>query len=183
MPLTLILADFPLAMGATWTYAAEITYQDPADPSKSAVWKGTVTDKVIDRKITPEGRIVFTVQEDLEPQPPDLVWRQSGTFEYSIAGDGVFEGNMKVYQWPLEDNLMWEAFSDYGYEMFAQRVGEVATPYGKLEGCYIFGIATNPDTSMKTFCPGIGFAAFYYRHHGTTQNEDFSLSAYTPGQP
>ena len=183
VPLAQILADFPLALGATWTYSGQISYADPADPSKVLTWEGDLIDKVIDRKSTPEGKIVFTVQEDLNPKPPEQVWRQPGTFEYTVAGDGVYVGDRKVYQWPLEDNLMWEAFSDYGYEVFAQRIGEVNTPYGKLENCYTFGLATNPDTSINTFCPGIGFVAYLYRHYGTPQDESFGLSSYTPGQP
>ncbi|HEY6073211.1 MAG TPA: hypothetical protein VIV15_07445, partial [Anaerolineales bacterium] len=171
VPLAQILADFPLALGATWTYSGRISYEDPADPSKVLSWEGELIDKVTDRKSTPEGAIVFTVQEELEPKPPEQAWRQPGTFEYTVAGDGVYVGDRKIYQWPLEDNLMWEAFSTYGYEVFAQRIAEVNTPYGKLENCYALTLSTNPDTSLNTFCPGIGFVAYFYQHHGTLQDE------------
>lgn len=183
VPLSLILTDFPLALGTTWIYSAEISYQDPDDYMKLLTWNGTVTDKVIDKKNEPDGKIVFTVQEDLEPKPPQDVWRQSRTFEYTVSGDGVFEGIMKIYQYPLEDNQRWRSFSDFGYETIAYRVGEVTTPYGNFDNCYTFIIATNPDTSIEIFCTGIGFVEHSYRHHGTPQVEKFVLSSFTLGQP
>ena len=183
IPLSLILADFPLALGTTWKYTAEISYQDPNDYMKLLMWAGAVTDKIVDTQIQPDGAIVFTVQEDLEPKPPEPVWRQSRTFEYTISGDGVYEGGMKVYQYPLEDSQTWQAFSDFGYEMFAHRIGEVVIPYGRLNNCYTFMIATNPDTLMKTFCSGVGFVKHSYRHHGSLQDEKFVLFSFIVGQP
>ena len=183
VPSSLILAEFPLAMGTTWKYSAEISYQDPNDYLKLLTWVGTVTDKIIDKKVEPDGRIVFTVEEDLQPKPPEQVWRQSRTFEYTVSGDGVFQGSMKVYQYPLEDNPTWQAFSDFGYEVIAHHIGEVVTPYGKMDNCYTFLIATNPDTSIDTFCVGIGFVEHSYRHHGTPQDEEFVISSFTLGEP
>jgi hypothetical protein len=183
VPLSLILADFPLALGTTWVYSAEISYQDPNDYMKLLTWTGTITDKVVDKKVESDGKMIFTVQEDLEPKPPKDVWRQSRTFEYIIVGDGVFEGAMKVYQYPLKDNLTWRAFADFEYDMNAYYVGEVITPYGKLDNCYSLLIATNPDTSIEIFCAGVGFVEHSYRHHGTPQDEKFVLSSFTLGQP
>src|SRR5664279_5048388 len=48
LPPALILADFPLSLGASWKYSAEITYQDPHDYTKDVTWSGFITDKVID---------------------------------------------------------------------------------------------------------------------------------------
>ena len=183
VPFSLILADFPLAVGTTWKYSAEIAYQDPNDYMKTLTWVGTVTDKIIEGKLEADGRIIFTVQEDLEPKPPEQVWRQSRTFEYTVSGDGVYEGSMKVYQYPLQDDQTWQAFSDFGYEMIAHRIGEVVIPYGKLDNCYTFLVATNPDTTIDTFCAGIGFVEHVYTHHGTPQDEKFVLSSFTLGGP
>jgi hypothetical protein len=178
-----ILADFPLAVGTIWEYSAEITYQDPNDYMKLLAWTGTVTDRVIDERVGSGGSIVFTVQEDLEPEPPEQVWRRSGTFEYTLSGDGVFKGSMKIYQVPLQSVQSWQAFEGTGYETLVQRVGEVVTPYGGLDDCYTFTLDTNPDTTMDTFCMGIGFVKHSYRHHGTPQNEEFELVSFTLGQP
>jgi hypothetical protein len=182
VPSSLILAEFPLEIGITWEYEAEIAYQDPNDSMELLTWTGTVTDRVLDKKVDPDGKIVFTVQEDLEPEPPQSVWRQSRTFEYSISGDGIFDGGMKVFQYPLEDNQSWPVFAGFEYEMTTQYIGKVVTPYGELDNCYNFFIVTRPDTSIKTFCSGIGFAKHSYSHHGTPQNETFVLSSFTPGE-
>ena len=132
--------------------------------------------------MTLDRKMVYTLQEDLKPTPPLDVWRQSRTFEFHVSGDGIFDGNMKIYQWPLSDNLSWKAFTDFEYFMNVDYVGNFETPYSELTGCYVFFIATNPDTSFDTFCPGIGFVKHSYRHHGTPQNDDYTLISYKPGQ-
>jgi hypothetical protein len=182
VPPSVILADFPLSVGATWKYSAEISYQDPIDYSKLVTWSGFITDKVVDREMTPDGKIVFTLHEDLKPTPPQDVWRQPGTYEYTIAGNGIFEDGIKIYLWPLSDHLVWKEYSDYGYDTHAKYTGIVSTPYGDLKGCYTFILQTNPDTSFDTFCPKIGFVEHSYIHHGTPQVEHFMLVSYQPGQ-
>jgi hypothetical protein len=177
-----IMADFPLSPGATWKYAAEISYPDPANPSQVATWSGFITDKVTGQKTTPDGSLIFTIQQDLEPTPPQEVWRQSSTIEYTLTGDGVYDGRRKIYQWPLSDHSTWKAFADIEYLVNSDYLGDVETPYGKLSGCYGFLLATNPDTSIDTFCPGIGFVEHSYQHHGTPQFEHYVLVSYTPGQ-
>jgi hypothetical protein len=182
VPPSLILADFPLSVGARWKYSEEISYQDPKDYNKLVSWSGFIMDKVVDKKTTPDGGIVFTLQEDLQPPSPDGVWRQSGTLEYTVSGDGVFKDDRKIYQWPLSDNMSWKAFSDFGYDTVASYSESVSTPYGELKGCYTFLTVTNPDTAFDTFCPKIGFVEHSYSHHGTPQVEHFMLVSYQPGQ-
>jgi hypothetical protein len=183
VPLSLILTDFPLAVGATWQYSAEISYEDPNDPTKALTWTGIVVDRVMDKRIETNESLVFTVQEDMDPRPPEGVWRQPLTFEYRVSGYGVFKNTLKVYQYPLQDQLSWPAFEGTGYEVTVQVLGEVYTPYGTFDSCYSLMLATNPDTTMDTFCLGMGFVEHAYIHHGTLQEEKFVLSAYTPGQP
>ena len=182
VPPALILADFPLALGATWKYAAEFSYQNPSDFSKLVTWSGSVTDKVVKVEIQPDGRIVFTIREDLEPIPPQGVWRQSRTVDYTLSGDGIFEAGLKIYQWPLSDKLTWTAIADSGYEINVEYIGSVHVPYGEMNSCYVFSLFTNPDDTHDTFCPGIGFVEHSYRHHGTPQDERFTLISYEPGR-
>lgn len=177
-----ILSEFPLALGATWKYSAEISYQSPITYTQVATWTGVITQKVIDQKTTSDGKLIFTLQENLEPTPPEGVWRRSRTLKYTVWGDGVFEGSLKIYQWPLSDGLSWKDNPDFGYDLRAEYVGDVDTPYGKLKGCYRWQIRTNPDTSLWTFCPGIGFAEYIYQHHGTRQIEHDALMFYAAGQ-
>jgi len=183
VPSSLILAEFPLEIGTIWEYEAEISYQDPNDYVELLTWTGTVTDRVLDKRAEPDGKIVFTVQEDLEPTPPQSVWRQSRMFEYTISGDGIYDGGMKVFQYPLEDNQSWQVFAGFEYEMTTQYIGKVIIPYGELDNCYNFFVVTGPDTSIKTFCTGIGFVEYFYTHHGTPQDEKFVLSSFNPGEP
>ena len=184
VPPSLILADFPLAVGAAWVYSAKISYQDPNDYMKLVTWTGTITDKVIDKTTSDDGSIVFTIQEDMRPTPPSDVWRQPRTFTYIVMGDGIFEwGKQKVYQWPIETASEWQTSIDFpGYETWAGRTTEVDTPYKKLDNCYMFTLFTGPDTTKDTFCRGIGFVKHFYSHHGTPQDEDFVLTSFTPGR-
>jgi len=188
VPPSLILADFPLAIGATWVYSAKISYTDSNDYTKLLTWAGSITDKVIDKTITDDGKIIFTVQEDLRPIPPQNVWRQARMFMYTVKENGVFEGEMnvdriKVYQWPIENSSSWQAFTDYPeYETWVEHSPEIDTPYKNFNDCYTFTLITRPDTTQDTFCPGIGFVRHLYSHHGTTQDEDFELTSFTPGQ-
>jgi hypothetical protein len=182
VPSSLILVDFPLSMGATWQYSAEISYEDPNDYTRVDKWSGSITDQVVAKNTASDGRIIFTLHENMDPAPPKDVWRQSADYSYTISGNGIFKGNIKIYQWPLSNNLSWDAFGDYGYFMDASYVGNVDTPYRKLEGCYVFVLATLPDTSNDTFCPGIGFVEHSYTHNGTRQEEHFTLISYEPGQ-
>ncbi len=182
IPLSLVLSDFPLAVGTTWIYSAEISYQDPGDPAKFLTWTGTVTDRIINQQAIPDGNTIFKVQEDLDPAPPDAVWRHSGTFEYIVSGDGVYIRDWKVYQYPLADNIKWEASSGSGYEVVAQAEANGITP-GRSGNCYTLITETNPDTTMDTFCQGIGFVKHLYTHHGTLQDEKFTLASFTIGQP
>jgi len=183
VPPALILNDFPLAIGATWIYSSVVAYQNPDDFDLLLTWNGFITDTVIDENTTPDGRLVYTLQEDMAPIPPQGVWTQPGTYEYIVSGDGIFRGDIKIYQWPLpSDHVTWEAFPDSGYVMNVNIIGNVDTPYGELNGCYQFFLATHPDGTVDTFCPGIGFVEHFYQHRGTAQIEHFVLVSFIPGQ-
>jgi hypothetical protein len=81
VPPTVVLDYFPLSAGAIWKYSAEISYEDPNNSTQLATWSGLITDEVIDQITTPDGRVIFRLQEELEPIPPKEVWRQSSTLE------------------------------------------------------------------------------------------------------
>lgn len=179
---TQILADFPLSVGATWEYSAEIDYMDRANPPGLIKWTGVITDTVLDRQVSPEGNLIFIVQEEMQPLPPAEVWRQPGAFEYILSGDGVYKYGLKIYQWPLTNKTSWKAFADFDYEIAAQPLREIEIPLGNLDHCFELTLVTNPDTTIDTFCPGIGIVKHTYWHHGEPQIENFLLTAYTPGQ-
>lgn len=174
--------EFPLAVGATWTYAAEIAYQDPNDANQLVTWTGKVIDTVVTEQTLPDG-ILYTLQETLDPAPPEGIWRQGRTFDYRVTETGVFEsGQTLLIQWPLSDGLSWQIAPDIAYFRNVTYVESVQTPYGEFKGCYQISLTTNPDSSYYVFCAGIGFVEYSYQHHGTPQIEHFLLEAFTPGQ-
>lgn len=173
---------FPLAAGAAWTYDAQIQYADPQDSTKLSTWSGTVTDRVRSREDTLDGRVVFSVEEALTPEPPPEVWRAPGVFEYTVWLDGVYRDYHKVLQWPLSDGLSWISMGGADYQRVATQLDPLETPLGTLAGCYEIMLQTNPDTTIDTFCPQVGFVKHAVLHHGTPQTETFTLTAFTPGE-
>lgn len=175
-----ILTDFPLAENAAWKYSAEISYQDPEKVGEIQTWTGIITDKVIGMEELPDGRLVYEIQETIEPLPPGSVWRQPGTFEYILSEHQIYKGDREIYQWPLSDGLSWEYIP--GYLTKVEYIGSVKSQNLDLQDCYTFSIITNADTTIDTFCSQIGFVEQFYRHHGTTQDEHFILQEFIPGE-
>ena len=176
-----VLAVFPLSTGAAWKYTAEIEYQDPDNLQETLTWTGMIIVSVVDQENTPDGKIVFTLKEDLDPTPPQDVWRQSCSFEYIADGGEIYEGSEKIVQWPLTDKMSWITWPDFEYQTEVSFTGNIETPYGNLEDCYQISILTGPDIQIKVFCPGEGFVHHYYHHFGTPQNERFDLVSFEPG--
>jgi hypothetical protein len=176
-PPSSMFSAFPLAPGAVWTYSAQITYQDPNDLTKITAWVGVVRDTVLDKKAAADGSVVFTLQEDMQPAPPQGSWRQPSTFEYTLSAGGATRGRVKIIQWPLSDGLSWKSTPDFPNTVDA---GYVST--GELKDCYVLTQETNPDITVDVFCPGTGFVEHTYMHHGTPQVEHFVLTAFQPGQ-
>jgi hypothetical protein len=174
-----ILADFPLAVNATWKYSAEITYQDPEKVGEIETWTGIITDRAIENEKLSDGRQVFRIEETTEPLPPEAVWRQPGTFEYILSDDQVYKGDRKIYQWPLSDRLTWEYIPGYLAEV--DYIGVVKSGNFNWQNCSMISIITNADTTIDTFCSQVGFVEHFYKHHGTTQDEHFILQEFIPG--
>jgi hypothetical protein len=177
-----LLADLPLGLNATWVYSAEIDYENPKDPNNSGKWTGTITDRVVAMEVNADGNLVFTLQEEMEPLPPQEVWNQPLSFKYILSGNVIYRDAVRVYQWPLSNGLTWKAFENVEYFWSAAAVETVVTPYGELHGCFVLTLVTNPDTSQDTFCPRVGFVEHTYMHHGTLQNEHFILVEFRAGK-
>lgn len=177
-----VLTDFPLAVGATWIYSADISYQASNDPSEMNTWTGVITDKIIDKQTLQDGQIVFIVQESMEPPPPTEVWRQPDLFTYTVLGNMVYKNDLKIFEWPIVDEMHWAAFTGLEYEVLVKQTGEVDTLSGIYNDCYNLVLATTPDTTTDTFCQGIGFVKHSYQHHGTRQIENLTLASFSPGE-
>lgn len=183
-PVQSVLGFFPLAEGARWEYAAEIEYQDPDDTQATAIWTGVVAVEVVGQEMIPDGKMVFTLEETLSPDPPDEVWRGARSFQYTVSENEIIDGAQSVLQWPLEDGQAWKTWpdSDFVYQTEVSYKGDVETPYGALEDCYAISILTGPDIKIEMFCPGVGIVQLFYHHFGTPQNEFFELTLFEPGE-
>jgi hypothetical protein len=179
-----LLDDFPLELGATWKYAASISYQDPKDSSALAVWTGIITRKVVDKKIISGDKITFTIEETLEPNPPQGVWRISNSHEYAVEGNGVYyQGNSaKIYQYPLSDNLSWAVFQDSNLPLRVQYIGDVTTLYGTLHECYLLTIFSKIDLKEDVFCSGFGFVESNFRSFNGVQTDVLELISFESGK-
>ena len=179
-----VLQAFPLAEGARWTYSAEISYMDLNDSSRLEKWSGTITRTVIAEETISNQEVIFTLQQEMDPLPPDQVWQRSGvTIKYRIVGNQVFSGNSKILEWPLSDGQEWDWVSSSVYKMRANSVQNVEVPYGKYtSGCYRIFLTTLPDATSDVFCPSTGFVEHSYNHHGTPQIEEFVLTSFDPGK-
>jgi hypothetical protein len=183
VPSSLILADFPLAIGTTWKYSAEISNQNPAEGAQVVKWSGSITVEVVETNVNSDGDIFFTLHQELEPRPSQAIWRKPDTYYYTLSGDGVFQDRAKIYQFPVSDNASWYLRSDFSFNRwYAKYIGNVEVPYGKFEGCYVFDIDTNTDAALETFCSGVGFVKHEYVHHSGLRHEKFVLISYKPSQ-
>ena len=182
-PVPDILAAFPLTKGARWEYAAEIEYQDPDNLQETLTWNGVITVSVVDQDNTPDGKIVFTLEEVLKPTPPQGVWRGFRSYQYTVAENEIFDEAQSVLQWPLEDGQTWKTWpdSDFVYQTEVVFQGDVETSSGSYQDCYQITVRTNPDVQGRTFCPGVGYVQHFYRHFGTPQDEYFELTSFEEG--
>lgn len=183
-PMQSILEAFPLAKGARWEYVAEIEYQDPGDTQEIATWMGTVTVVVVSQETTPDGKLVFSLEETLSPDPPDEVWRESSSYWFTVSEGEILDEGRMLLQWPLADQMTWKTWpeSDFDYQTGASYKENVETPYGALNDCYAISILTGPDIKIETFCPGVGIVQLFYHHFGTPQDEFFELVSFEAGE-
>jgi hypothetical protein len=177
-----IQSAYPLAPGATWTYRAEIGYQDPTTATNLSTWTGSIVDQVITQETIADGEIIFSIQEDFDPLPPQGVWLRPRAFQIRLTREAVFKDDRKILSWPLMDGQSWEPSPGFGYDVTVSAVPSVRTALGQQAGCFQLILQTNPDAQTDIFCHGIGFVEHSYQHRGTPQIEHFTLEAFTPGQ-
>jgi hypothetical protein len=192
VPPSLILADFPLKVGATWKYSAEISFPDPEKSGETVKWTGVSVRKVVNMKISAEGKISFDLQEYLEPKPPPeyaMYLPLQRPYDYTIAEDGIYEfyGSMfrgKIFQYPLYDGLSWIRWTDWDISTNVMQIeGEVITPYQKLNHCYRITTQASNYIMEDVFCQKVGFVIHRYKSIALPQdNSDLELVSYESGQ-
>jgi hypothetical protein len=183
VPPGMIITDYPLVLHAAWVYSAEIKVENPNDQNNPIQWNGTLTETIIGEESRADGTIVFSIQRDMWPAPPPELWTQPGIIMTRVQGDGVYSGAGKIYQWPLLDGAAWDMSPEgTGYFWQVTALALVQVPYGELHNCFTLTLGTNPDTTVNTFCPGVGFVEHVYFHHGSLYEEHFVLVEFRAGK-
>jgi hypothetical protein len=180
VPIEAILSDFPLAVGAKWVYAVEVTYLASYSDDGTVTygyWNGTLVETIVG-EATVDGAQAFEVAIETNPVPPPEVWVPPAPFYYEIAPDGVIRNGIKIYKWPLADGATWPAFEGIDYEWSAASLERVSTPFGTFTNCYTLALITGPDTTYEGFCPGVGVVQHEYFHHPSPPSERWSLISF-----
>lgn len=193
-----ILDFYPLAKGATWVY--QVTIDTGGGPGGAAAHKtGRLTATVTDAT-TVDGTPVFTVEWSADPGLPvaDLgtryvVIREAGIYETAsqeniaaLAGSEVFT-DVALIPWPLQDGQVWgdPAFMrqnvDGLYVWHLATANPVTVPAGTFTSCYQATLTTNPDSTFRWFCAGVGLVRYQYHHHGSLDDRLWELESFTRG--
>lgn len=79
-----------------------------------------------------------------------------------------------ILEFPLQDKNVWPAFSGLAlqedsnsYAWYVEEQLDYSVPAGKFTDCYRIVLYTNPDTSIRYFCNGVGLVAMEYHHNGS----------------
>lgn len=191
----------PLAVGATWTYAATITVYD-ADQDKEVERSLSWVTEVVGARPVGDGVIAYDIKgwpSDLSsawtdaPQPSTQTLIRSGnSFLWAAPGSaapapGAGSGSAATvvstepvslddskgwFTWPLRDGQRVCPSPDDVYCWDAE-----ATDEGMR-----LRYRTGPDEESYLLQPGTGVARYTYQHHGTTNEVTAVLTNYKAGK-
>ncbi|HEY0253269.1 MAG TPA: hypothetical protein VGC41_17165 [Kofleriaceae bacterium] len=182
-PMTLeqmIAADpLPLAKGAKWTYNVTIKRYDTdtdKETTKQLTWTTEVTDAreangVIAYKV--HGWPADLANEDATtPTATDrTILRSGNNFLFGATPEPTLDGAEGWFTWPVIDGqkICPKAEMVYCWQVSAVETG------------YELSFFTGPDEQTFELEPGTGVSRFHYAHHGTTNEVEAKLTAYTKG--
>lgn len=190
-------ADFPLAKGNQWTYAATIKYHD--DDIDSVITKQTNwLMEVVD--VIPHGKANAFIVKGF---PTDLVWYEGkadrGNYLLLVDSNKVYLSNLPpddslnirvkdskdaltdlktgyniIFDFPLVKGKTWGADPEMPQRsdsMYAWVVQNTAS----LTQAAAIKYNTNPDHSIFHFQPGVGITGYQFEHHGTVMSLEMKL--------
>jgi hypothetical protein len=190
-------ADFPLAKGNQWTYAATIKYHD--DDIDSVITKQTNwLMEVVD--VIPHGKANAFIVKGF---PTDLVWYDGkadrGNYLLLVDSNKVYLSNLPpddslnirvkdskdaltdlktgyniIFDFPLVKGKTWGADPEMPQRsdsMYAWVVQNTAS----LTQAAAIKYNTNPDHSIFHFQPGVGITGYQFEHHGTVMSLEMKL--------
>lgn len=85
---------------------------------------------------------------------------------------------------PFEIGDSWKAFPDIpvdndpSCQWYVETQSDVVVPAGAFKDCYRITLYTNPDTTIKWVCKGVGLVAWEYHHNGAVVDYRAELSSY-----
>jgi hypothetical protein len=175
----MIAADpLPLAKGAAWTYNVTIKRFD-ADAEKETTRTLTWVTEVVDAR-TAGGVTAYRIKGwptdlaefDQAPAASERTLLRSGnSFLFGASAEPTLEGAEGWFSWPVIDG---QRICPSAESVYCWRVSAVDTGYA-------LSYYTGPDEQTFELEPGTGVARFHYAHHGTTNEVEARLTAYTKG--
>jgi hypothetical protein len=194
-----VLALIPLALGASWTYSVTLDYQAGFSV---AHWSGVVTETLSEATRQGDAQVFRAETTGALPldTPPYEALRYYVALDETLyhlfesldpaeliraQGKG-FEGE-QIAKWPLRVGQTW-GDPDLGgihgtmYRWVVEAEEEQRTPAGTFLSCYRVVYRTNPDVTMRWYCPGVGLVRYQYHHNGTRHDETWELLSYQSSQ-
>jgi hypothetical protein len=89
-----------------------------------------------------------------------------------------------IFLVPMKIGQLWKAFpgiaprNDTSYQWLVEAIVDVSVPEGQYEDCFRLLLYTNPDSTIKWVCKGVGLVAWEYHHHGSINDYRVELSEY-----
>lgn len=177
----MITADpLPLTRGSKWTYTVEVKRFDVDTnkvQSKTIPW----TTEVVDSKES-NGVTAYRVRgwpTDLAdydgtaaaPSPTETtILRKDGSFLFGATAEPTLDGATGWFSWPVIDGqTICPNQSVYCWQVTAVETG------------YKLSFSTGPDEQAFELEPGTGVSRFRYVRHGTTNEVEAKLVAYSKG--
>ncbi len=190
-------ADFPLAKGNQWTYAATIQYHDDDIDSmitKQTNWLMEVVD------VIPHGNANAVIVKGF---PTDLVWYEGkadrGNYLLLVDSNKVYLSNLPpddslnlrikdpndqltdiktgtnlIFDFPLVKGKTWGADPEMPQRTDSMYAWVVQNTASSTQAAGI-KYNTNPDHSIFEFQPGVGITGYQFEHHGTVMKLNMKL--------
>jgi hypothetical protein len=169
----------PLAKGAKWTYDVTVKRYD-ADTDKESTKTLTWTTEVLDAREA-NGVTAYRVRgwpSDLvsaaseSPAPTEqTILRSGNSFMFGTSPEPTLDGATGWFSWPVIDG---QKICPKAEMVYCWQVAAVETGYS-------LSYYTGPDEQTFELEPGTGVSRFHYAHHGTTNEVEAKLTAFSKG--
>jgi hypothetical protein len=174
----MIAADpLPLARGATWTYNVVIKRFE-VDAEKETTRTLTWVTEVVDAR-SAGGVTAYRVKgwpadladlDQASPAKETFLLRSGNEFLFGASAEPTLEGAQGWFNWPVVD----------GQRICPNRM-VYCWQISAIDTGYALKFITGPDEEIFELEPGTGVSRFHYAHHGSTNEVEARLVAYTKG--